>query len=124
MRQWAAYVQSLAPTLTVSQVLTSGFDLVNPNTTPLPLDQPVFSLDNSVTTQLAVNLTAVTNAKAYQLQYAMGAGPWLEAGIFPNTKNIVLTNLTPGTIYNVRIRAVGGSTQYSAWSATVTLMAT
>jgi hypothetical protein len=124
MRQWAAYVQSLAPTLTASQVLTSGFDIVNSNTTPMPLDQPVFTLDNSVTTQLAVWLTAVTNAKAYQMQYAIGAGPWLEAGIFPNTKNIVLTNLTPGTIYNVRIRAVGGSTQYSAWSATVTLMAT
>ena len=124
MRQWAAYVQSLAPTLTVSQVLTSGFDLVNPNTTPMPLDQPVFALDNSLTTQLVIWLTAVTNAKAYQLQYAAGAGPWLEAGIFPNTKNIALTNLTPGTVYNVRLRAIGGSTQYSEWSATVTMMAT
>ena len=124
MRQWAAYVQSLVPTLTVSQVLTSGFDVVNPNTTPMPLDQPVFTLDNSMTTRLAIWLTAVTNAKAYQMQYAIGAGPWLEAGIFPNTKNIVLTNLTPGTVYNVRIRAIGGSTQYSEWSATVSLMAT
>ena len=124
MRQWAAYVQSLAPTLTLSQVLTSGFDIVNPNTTPAPLTQPVFTLDNSVTTQLTIWLTAVANAKAYQMQYSIGAGPWLEAGIFPNTKDIVLTNLTPGTVYNVRIRAVGGSTQYSEWSATVTMMAT
>jgi hypothetical protein len=124
MRQLAAYVQSLVPTLTLSQVLTSGFDVVNPNTTPLPLTQPVFTLDNSVTTQLAVSLTAVKNAKAYQLQYAIGTGPWLEAGIYPNTKDIVLKNLTPGTVYNVRIRAIGGSTQYSEWSATVSLMAT
>jgi len=36
----------------------------------------------------------------------------------------VLTNLAPGTIYNVRIRAVGGSVQYSDWSATMSLMAT
>jgi hypothetical protein len=42
----------------------------------------------------------------------------------PNTKGIVLTNLTPGTTYNVRIRAIGGSTQYSPWSATMSLMAT
>lgn len=124
MRQWAAYVQSLAPTLTLSQVLTSGFDIVNPNTTPMPLTQPVFTLDNSVTTRLAINLQPVTNAKAYQIQYSIGAGPWLEAGIYPNTRDIVLTNLTPGTIYNVRIRAIGGSTQYSEWSATVTMMAT
>jgi hypothetical protein len=97
---------------------------LNPNTTPMPLTQPVFTLDNSVTTQLAVWLTAVTNAKAYQLQYAIGAGPWLEAGIYPNTKDIFLTNLTPGTVHNVRIRAIGGSTQYSEWSATVSMMAT
>ncbi len=118
MRQWAAYVQSVALTLTISEVLTSGFDVVNPNTTPMPLAQPVFSLDNSFTTQLAIHLLAVTNAKAYQVQYSIGAGSWLEAGIFPNNKNIVLTNLMPGTVYNVRIRAIGGSTRYSEWSAT------
>src|SRR5665213_3197628 len=121
LRQTAAYIQSLAPTLTLSQVLTSGFDVVNPNTTPMPLDQPVFTLDNSVTTQLAVYLSAVTNAKAYQMQSSTGAGSWLEAGIFPNTRGIVVTTLIPGTIYNVRIRAVGGSTQYSVWSATVSM---
>src|ERR1039458_6430600 len=103
LRQTAAYIQSLVPTLTLSQALTSGFDVVNPNTTPMPLTQPVFTLDNSVTTQLAIWLTAVTNAKAYQLQYAIGVGTWLESGIYPNTKGIFLTNLTPGTVYNVRI---------------------
>jgi hypothetical protein len=124
LRQTAGYVQSLAPTLTVSQVLSSGFDVANASSTPSPLDQPEFSLDNSITTQLGVNLSAVPNAKAYQVQFSTGAGAWQEAGIFPNTKGIVLTNLTPGTIYNARIRAVGGSTQYSPWSATVSKMAT
>jgi hypothetical protein len=124
LRQVAAYIQSLTPTLTVSQVLTSGFDVVSTGGTPAPLDQPVFALDNSVSGQLGVNLTAVPNAKAYQVQYCTGTGAWLEAGIYPNTKGIVLLNLTPGTIYNVRLRAIGGSTQYSPWSITVSLMAT
>jgi len=124
LRQEAAYVQSLTPTLTVSQVLSSGFDVANASSTSVPLTQPVFTLDNSVTTQLTVYLTAVPNAKAYQVQYSTGTGAWQEAGIYPNTKGIVLTGLTPGTIYNVRIRAVGGSTQYSPWSATVSIMAT
>jgi len=124
LRQTAGYVQSLVPTLTLSQILSSGFDVANTGGVPSPLDQPVFTLDNSSPTQLAVSLTAVANAKAYQMQFATGTGAWLEAGIWPNTKNIVLTNLTPGTIYNVRIRAVGGSTQYSDWSLTVSLMAT
>jgi Fibronectin type III domain len=123
LRQLAAYVQSLGPTLTVSQVLSSGFDVVIPNTTQSPLSQPAFGLDNSTTTQLAIYLQAVTNARAYQVQFASGTAAWQEAGIYPNTKGIVLTNLTPGTTYNVRIRAVGGSTQYSDWSATVSRMA-
>jgi hypothetical protein len=124
LRQTAAYVQSLAPTLTISQVLSSGYDVVIPNNTPEPLAQPVFKLDNAIPTQLAVALAAVPNAKAYQVQFSTGAGGWQEAGIYPNTKHIVLTNLTPGTVYNVRLRAVGGSTQYSVWSATMSQMAT
>jgi hypothetical protein len=124
LRQTATYITSLVPTLTLSQILSSGFDVINTNTTPYPLTQPVFTLDNSTSGQLFVYLQAVTNAKAYQLQYSAGNGAWQEAGIYPNTKGIVLTNLTPGTVYNVRIRAIGGSTQYSEWSATVSIMAT
>jgi hypothetical protein len=124
LRQTAAYITSLVPTLTLSQILSSGFDVINTNTTPYPLTQPVFTLDNSTSGQLTAYLSAVTNAKAYQVQWSTGTGAWQEAGIYPNTKGIVLTNLTPGTVYNVRIRAIGGSTQYSEWSATVSIMAT
>ena len=66
----------------------------------------------------------MTGAKAYQVQSCVGTGSWQEAGIFPNTKDIIITNLTPGTAYTVRVRAVGGSTQYSPWSASISLMAT
>jgi hypothetical protein len=124
LRQFSGYVQSLTANLTVSQVLSSGFDIVVPNTTQSPLDQPVFTLDNSMTTQVGVALQAVTNAKAYHVQFSIGAGAWQEAGIYPNTKGIVLPGLTPGTMCNVRIRAIGGSTQYSAWSATMSVMVT
>jgi hypothetical protein len=124
LRQTAGYVQSLAVTLTLSQVLSSGFDVVIPNNTPSPLSQPVFTLDNSTPGQLAVYLQAVSNAKAYQVQYATGTAAWLDLGIFPNTKGIMLPNTTAGTVYNVRLRAIGGSTQYSDWSATMSLMAT
>jgi hypothetical protein len=123
-RQLAGYVQSQTPLLTESQVLSSGFDIANANRTPSPLTQPMFTLDNSNTTQLGVALEAVSNAKAYQVQFSTGTGAWQEGGIYPNTKGIVIASLTPGTIYNVRIRAVGGSTQCSPWSATVSLMAT
>jgi len=39
-------------------------------------------------------------------------------------RRIVLLGLTPGTIYFVRVRAIGGSTGYSEWSVPVSLMCT
>ncbi len=124
LRQIASYVQSLnLPN--ESQVLSSGFDIVNPNTAQTPLDMPVIKgLDNSETTQLGVSLKAVTGAKAYVLQSQTATGEWLDFGTFANTRNIVLENLTPGTIYTVRLQAIGGSTGYSPWSMTASLMCT
>jgi hypothetical protein len=124
LRQIAAYIQSL--NLTESQVLTSGFDVIVWSKTKITIVAPTgISLDNSITTQLGVSLQAVAGAKAYYVQFSADGGKtWLDVGIWPNTKGIVITNLTPGTIYSVRIRAIGGSTQYGPWSATISLMAT
>lgn len=38
--------------------------------------------------------------------------------------NFIPSGLIPGTVYGVRVRGVGGSTQYGPWSATVSLMCT
>jgi hypothetical protein len=88
------------------------------------LTQPVFSLDNSVSGKLGVFLEAVPHAKAYHVQFCTGTAPWVDLGIFPNTKNIIVPNLTPGTVYSVRVQAIGGSTQYSVWSGVNSLMST
>ena len=123
LRLIAAYIQSL--NLTVSQVLTSGFEVVVWSSSKITLTAPVLTgLDNSISTQLGIYLQSVYGAKAYHVQYWVGTGPWLEAGIWPNTKGIVITNLTPGTVYSVRVCGVGGSTQYGPWSATMSLMVT
>jgi hypothetical protein len=125
LRQIAGYIQSLAPTLTLSQVLSSGYDVMSNNNAQSPLAQPLLTgLDNSISMQLGVSLQPVANARAYQVQYCIGTGPWLEGGIFPSTKGIIIYNLTPGTTYSVRVRAIGGSTQYSDWSAPMPMMAT
>jgi Fibronectin type III domain len=124
LRQIAAYVQGLTSTLTESQVYSSGFEIVSPNRAQSPLAQPVLNgLDNSLTTRLLVQFGNLINAKAYQVQFSTGTGAWQEAGIFPSTKNVLITGLTPGIIYNVRVRAIGGSTQYSEWSASMAIMA-
>jgi len=118
LRQNAAYVQSLGLT-NLEDIFSTGYDVVSTNKTQSPLTTPVFALDNSFPGQITVALTAVVNAKAYQVQYSIGTGLWQELGIYPNTRGIVLPNLTTATICNMRVRAIGGSTQYSQWSATV-----
>ena len=68
--------------------------------------------------------TPILNARNYQVQMSTGTGAWQDVGIFPQARRIVLESLTPGTIYNVRLRALGGSTGYSDWSISASLMAT
>jgi hypothetical protein len=124
LRQIAGYIQSLGLT-NESDILSSGFDIVVPGKhSQMPLSDPVISLDNSISARLGVLISSVPNAKAYHVQYCTGTGAWIDLGIFPNTRNIVLPNTTPGTIYSARAQAVGGSTQYSSWSAVASLMST
>ncbi len=123
MRQIASYIQSL--NLTEAQVLTSGFDVIVWSRSKITIIAGIItSLDNSYSGQLGVNLQALAGAKAYHVQYCTGTGAWVDAGIWPNTKGIVILNLTPGTVYSVRVRGIGGSDQYGPWSATMSLMCT
>ena len=122
MRKIAGYIQSLGLT-NASDVLSSGFDIILPGKNPQqPLTQPQFTLDNTVPGVLGINLQAVSNAKAYHVQYATGTGAMVDLGIFPNTKNIVIPNTVPGKNYSARAQAIGGSTLCSSWSAVVTVM--
>jgi len=125
LRQIAAYIQSLA-LANVSDVLTSGFDVVVWSNVQSPLDPPVLvGLDNSLSTQLQLRLQAVANAKAYQVQISTNSGnTWQESGIFSNSRNIILPNLTPGTVYAARVRAIGGSENFSGWSGSISILAT
>ena len=124
LRQIAGYIQSLGLTKE-SDVLSSGFDIIVPGKNPqTPLVQPQFTLDNSVPGQLGIDLTAVPNAKSYHVQYATGTGAMIDLGIFPNTRNLAIPNTIAGTTYSARIQAIGGSTNYSPWSAVMTLMST
>jgi len=124
LRQIAGYITSLGLT-NASDVLSSGFDIILPGKNPsVPLTQPQFTLDNTVPGQLGINLQAVSNAKSYHVQYATGTGAMVDLGIFPNTKNLAIPNTTAGTTYSARIQAIGGSTQYSPWSAVMSLMST
>ena len=124
LRKDANYVQTIA-SQNLAKLLTSGYFANSTNRSQLPLDKPVIALvDNEAATQLLVRLNPVTNAKAYQLQTSTGTNPWVEAGIFTQSRRIVLPGLVSGTVYNVRARAIGGSTGYSDWSDPVSHIVT
>ena len=124
LRQTAGYIHSLGLTKE-SDVLSSGFDLAVWNTRQTPLTTPVLvRLDNSVSTQLTLKMRAVANARAYEVQFSTDGGQtWQRLGIYPNTQGIVMTGLTPGAVYAMRVRAIGGSTRCSGWSNAISGMA-
>ena len=121
LRQLAGYVQETSGN-NLATLLSSGFDAVSTNRASVPLSPPtILDLANGNTGQLLVKVTPVKNAKAYEVRFAAvpacGApGPWQSGGLFTNSRSMPLNGLTPGTIYTVQVRAIGGSTGYSDWS--------
>ena len=125
LRKDANYVESIA-SHDLETLLSSGYYASSTNHAQSPLDPPgIVTLTNLAATQLLLRVTPITNAKSYQVQTnTNGNGTWTEAGIYTQARRIVLTSLTPGTVYSVRARAIGGSTGYSDWSKAASQMAT
>ena len=122
--QNAAYVQAIAA-YDLPMLKSSGYFETNSNHSQSPLSPPVIAgIINENSTQLLVRLTPVTNAFGYEGQVSADGGKtWQAAGYFPQARRIVVENLTPGTTYTFRFRALGGSTVYSDWSDPVSHMA-
>jgi hypothetical protein len=112
----AFYVQTMART-DLSMLLSSGYQAMSKNRAQSVLDVPaILNIDNSISTQLNVRLTPITNALGYEVQTCIGTAPWVTVMFSPQARNVTLTGLTTGTVYNVRARALGGSTGQSDWS--------
>ena len=69
--------------------------------------------------QLQVLLSAVARAMFYEVEYTLDPvnGPWTAVPAFGSTRGIVLTGLTRGKDYYVRVRAVA-SGRFAARGAT------
>lgn len=124
LRTQAAYVQTEAGN-DLAVLLSSGFWNVSTDRTRKPLPKPaVVNIDNFATTQLMLRLKSVDNARSYEVRGRIGAQEWKPMGVFTNSRAMLLENLTPGQVYELQVRAVGGSLGYSAWSDPILHMAT
>ena len=104
-------------TLLCYEVTEHGYSPQTPLSTPA-----IIAIINLMTTQLQLRVTAVANANSFEVQYRIGNGPWTAGGTFKNSRSIVVTGLAPGTLYEFRVRAIGGSTGCSDWSDPVAHM--
>ena len=124
LRDEAHYVQIIAKN-SLSTLLSSGFTATSKNTAQTPLIRPrILAALNQYTTQLWLRVTRVPNASSYQVRWRIGGGEWVDGGIHPQARRLVLENLTPGTVYEIQARGLGGSTGRSEWSLSATKMAT
>jgi hypothetical protein len=112
----AMYVQAIAR-YDLAMLLSSGYQAASTNRAQVQLSAPtILGLENEMSTQLVLRLSPVTNAYCYEVQTSVGTGAWQAAGTFTAARKIIITALTPGTVYNVQARAIGGLTGYSDWS--------
>ena len=118
--QEAFYVQSVYR-YNPTGVIATGFMPASTNRAQVALDTPgITSIDTDVSAQLTLHVTPIDNAYGYEVQTRTGTGNWTTIQYSSQARSIVLPGQTSGTAVNVRVRALGGLTGYSAWSMDVT----
>lgn len=124
LRTEAFYVQ-LAMKNDLTALLSSGFEPVSGRNPSEPLGTPaVLRIENVESTRLALRVSSVPNARAYEVRKMNGTGGWVSAAIGTMSRRLEVDNLVPGSVYQLQVRAIGGSTGTGPWSDPVTHMAT
>jgi hypothetical protein len=125
LRQLAVYIEAI-PNMTAANAMLSGFEVLVPaHHSPTALAVPVIlGFNNVASTKLGVKLQGSPGARGYEFRVGIGSGVPLSGEFFSSTRGIVLKGLTPGTLYTVQVRALGGGNLTSEWSPSVNCMCT
>ncbi|HMG73333.1 MAG TPA: fibronectin type III domain-containing protein [Pyrinomonadaceae bacterium] len=116
LRQVATYVQ-LKCNNDPELLLSSGFEAQSMNRTSVPLEKPSgLKLKNGNAGQLEAKVEAVKNTNMYEGRCKLDTGDWLPSVFSGDSQHIVFNGLTPGKMYTIEIRCLGGSTGQSDWS--------
>lgn len=123
LRRFAGYVQ-IHCNNDLAVLLTSGFEAHSTNRAPAPLDQPQgVVIKHGVSGQLIVSVNRVKNTRMYEARIKTDDGDWAPSVFSSDSRRIAFEGLTPGVVYTVQVRSLGGSTGQSDWSDPTSRMA-
>ena len=108
------------------KIISSGFSLASTTRQQaVPGMTSILSVNNVATGKLGLDLQTADNAWAYIVQYApqSGGGQPLTA-TFTNPHDVTLENLSPGTLYSLRVLVMGSANQRTNWCDPVQHMST
>lgn len=117
LKQLALYVQMVSADVEAT-ILSSGFQLMSNNRAQTELEKPTgVDVTNGNTGELLVKVDPVANTSMYEARAkAEGATTWLESSFSGKSQRISVGGLTPGVLYTIEVRALGGLTGHSDWS--------
>ena len=120
----ATYVELVAGN-DQTKMLSSGFDLASTSrATAVPGPTYIRAVTNVGTTRLGLDIPSAENAWCYLVEYTGVTQSLVRLAVFTSLDGIELTNLTPGTLYSLRVLVMGSKNQISKWSDPVQHMAT
>jgi hypothetical protein len=116
LRLLAGYVQ-INCNNDMAVLLSSGFDAMNTNRAQSQLEQPQgLVIKNGTSGQLVASVTPVKNTSLYEGRAKGPTGDWMPSVLTGDSRHITFEGLTPGLVYTVQVRALGGLTGQSDWS--------
>lgn len=116
LRLLSSYVQ-IACNNDMATLLSSGFQAQSTSRASSPLEQPTgLSIKNGTSGQLLASVDPIKNTSMYEGRIKGADGNWLPSVFTGDSQHITFNGLTPGVVYTVQVRALGGSTGQSDWS--------
>ena len=125
LAQLAAYVESIAlgdPAV----IHLGGFDdMAHGHAPQSTLVKPEITKALSpAATKVQLRCKKQTNVRGVRAQFRTNGGAWQEGGMFNSTRAVVVENLASAVVHEFRVQYLGGSTNTTEWSDTVTHLCT